>query len=105
MDRLNCWQGEEPIPLVPGGKFGDRPGVRLACVRVPNVGGEEGDKPFGRLGRWREERRQAASRPAILKRSFIATRRVVTCFSPVLDSDAVSPSSAISSLGTDDAVF
>jgi hypothetical protein len=56
MDRLNGLQGEEPMPLTPGGKFGDRPGVGFSRVRVANVGGEEGDKPFGRLGRRREER-------------------------------------------------
>ncbi len=41
--------------LTPGGKFCNGPGVRLSGVRVANVGGEEFDKSFGRVGRRREE--------------------------------------------------
>ena len=58
MDRLDGWQGEEPMPFAPRRKFGDRPGIGLACVWVANVGGEERDEPFGRMRRRRKEHRE-----------------------------------------------
>lgn len=39
------------MPLAPGRKFCDRPGVGLSRIRVSNVGGKEFDEPFGRVGR------------------------------------------------------
>ena len=38
------------MPLAPGGKFSDRPGVGLSRIGVANVGGKEFDKPFGCIG-------------------------------------------------------
>ncbi len=39
------------MPLAPGRKFCDRPGIGFARVWVANVGGEEFDEPLGRVGR------------------------------------------------------
>ena len=44
------------MSFAPGRKFGNRPGVSLSRIRVANVGGEELDESFGRVGRRCEER-------------------------------------------------
>ncbi len=44
------------MALAPGRKFGNGPGIGLACVRVADVGGKEGDEPFGGFGCRSEER-------------------------------------------------
>lgn len=39
------------MPFAPGRKFGNRPRISFPGIRVSNVGGEEFDEPFGRVGR------------------------------------------------------
>ena len=48
------------MSFAPGRKFGNRPGVSLSRIRVANVGGEELDESFGRVGRRCEESRECS---------------------------------------------
>ena len=48
----------QPVGLAPDSELSRRPGVGLACVWVPDIGGEELDEPLARVMGGRKERGQ-----------------------------------------------